>query len=117
MVRGSPMARARLDNAQGLLRANMYGRARIDAQDERSSVLVPRDAIQRAKDVSLAFVRLQDDLYETRRVRVGGQTDDLVHLTSGVQAGELVVTQGSFLLKTETLKGSIGAGCCEVERK
>jgi hypothetical protein len=26
-----------------------------------------------------------------------------------------VVTTGSFLLKTETLKGGIGAGCCEVE--
>jgi len=28
-----------------------------------------------------------------------------------------VVTEGSFLLKTETLKGSIGAGCCEVETR
>ena len=30
-------------------------------------------------------------------------------------AGESVVTQGSFLLKTEILKGNIGAGCCEVD--
>jgi Cu/Ag efflux pump CusA len=27
----------------------------------------------------------------------------------------MVVTVGSFLLKTETLKGSIGAGCCEAK--
>jgi cobalt-zinc-cadmium efflux system membrane fusion protein len=36
-------------------------------------------------------------------------------VTRGVAPGEHVVTVGSFLLKTETLKGSIGAGCCEVE--
>jgi cobalt-zinc-cadmium efflux system membrane fusion protein len=32
-----------------------------------------------------------------------------------VKAGDEVVTEGSFLLKTETLKESIGAGCCVVE--
>jgi hypothetical protein len=26
-----------------------------------------------------------------------------------------VVTAGSFLLKTETMKEGIGAGCCDVE--
>jgi hypothetical protein len=30
-----------------------------------------------------------------------------------VKNGELVVTSGSYLLKTEILKGSIGAGCCD----
>jgi cobalt-zinc-cadmium efflux system membrane fusion protein len=33
----------------------------------------------------------------------------------GLTGDEEVVTTGSFLLKTEILKGSIGAGCCEVE--
>jgi cobalt-zinc-cadmium efflux system membrane fusion protein len=36
-----------------------------------------------------------------------------VDITRGVTPGEDVVTVGSFVLKTETLKGSIGAGCCE----
>jgi cobalt-zinc-cadmium efflux system membrane fusion protein len=35
-------------------------------------------------------------------------------ITEGLRAGESVVTDGSFLLKTETLKESIGAGCCDV---
>jgi cobalt-zinc-cadmium efflux system membrane fusion protein len=33
---------------------------------------------------------------------------------TGLKGGETVATRGSFLLKTEILKGSIGAGCCEV---
>ena len=42
---------------------------------------------------------------------------DLVDLASGIEPGEEVVTDGSFLLKTETLKDSIGAGCCDVETR
>jgi cobalt-zinc-cadmium efflux system membrane fusion protein len=38
-----------------------------------------------------------------------------VEVLRGVRHGEDVVTTGSFLLKTETLPGSIGSGCCEIE--
>jgi cobalt-zinc-cadmium efflux system membrane fusion protein len=76
-------------------------------------VAVPRAAVQRANGADVVFVRLTDTLYETRRVETGTRTDGWVEITRGVAAGEDVVTVGSFLLKTETLKGSIGAGCCE----
>ena len=111
------MARARLANPDGILRANMYARVRIAAGDARGSVAVPRKAVQRAFDVSLVFVRLAEDSYETRRVEVLPGSGEFVELAKGVRPGEIVVTEGSFLLKTETLKGSIGAGCCEVETK
>lgn len=108
-------ARVALDNADGALRANMYGQARIAAGDGRPVVLVPRAAIQRAKGATLAFVRLAPDQFEARRVELGAGRDDSVEVTKGVRPGEQVVTEGSFLLKTETLKGSIGAGCCAAD--
>ncbi|MCK9419157.1 MAG: efflux RND transporter periplasmic adaptor subunit [Nitrospirae bacterium] len=112
-------ARVRLANPEGLLRANMYGQARISVGDSRSSSAVPRDAIQRAKSVKLVFVRLAPNEYEARRVQVasGSSNGDLVEIASGVEVGEEIVVAGSFLLKTETLKDSIGAGCCEVDNK
>lgn len=110
-------ARVRLPNGKGALRANMYGRARI-ASGARSSALVPRGAVQRAKSVQLAFVRLKPDEYEARRVEVSSTRDGMAEITSGIEAGEEVVVAGSFLLKTETLKDAIGAGCCaEPEKK
>ena len=109
------LARIPLANASGSLRANMYGQGAISVAANREGVVVPRAALQRAKSVSLVFVRLQDDHYEARRVEVGETRGDHVAITKGVRAGERVVTTGSFLLKTETLKGSIGAGCCEVD--
>lgn len=107
------LARARLANPDGVLRANMYGRARILVGEDRQGVAVPRGAVQRAKGVPVVFVQLAVDLYETRRVRLGPPSGGLVEVAQGVRPGEQVVTQGSFLLKTETLRGSIGAGCCE----
>lgn len=108
-------ARVALDNPEGRLRANMYGAAFIELGDSKPTVMVPKEAVQRAGSATLVFVRLAQDVFEARRVRVGLSEGDLIEILEGVEAGEPVATTGSFLLKTETLKGSIGAGCCDVE--
>lgn len=108
-------ARVKLANPDGALRDGMFARASVARAGDPGTVVVPRAALQRAKGVSLVFVRLGDDVFEARRVQTGAADGDLVQLLGGVKAGEQVATDGSFLLKTETLKGSIGAGCCDVE--
>jgi cobalt-zinc-cadmium efflux system membrane fusion protein len=108
-------ARVALDNADGALRENLYGRATILGDAAVSAVVVPSAAVQRAGDVYLVFVREEDDVYVAKRVRVLARQGDRVRIAGGVEASDLVVTTGSFLLKTETLKDSIGAGCCDVE--
>ncbi|HZM00312.1 MAG TPA: efflux RND transporter periplasmic adaptor subunit [Planctomycetota bacterium] len=104
--------RVRLENPQGLLRANLFVRARILLAREEVRVLVPRSAVQRAREAQLVFVELEPARYEARRVVTAAARGDRIELLAGVRPGERVVTQGSFLLKTETLKGEIGAGCC-----
>lgn len=106
-------ARVTLANPDGVLRANMLARARIALGAVRPSVTVPPAAVQRVGDLQLVFVELGAGDYEVRRVTIGVAERDRVEVIAGLTAGEVVVTQGSFLLKTETLKGSIGAGCCE----
>jgi membrane fusion protein, heavy metal efflux system len=108
-------ARASLENRDGALRANMYAKARIIDNANTASVLVPKEAVQEAKGVQLVFVQLAPDAFEARRVRTLPAEDGRVAIASDVRPGERVVTTGSFLLKTETLKESIGAGCCDVE--
>lgn len=106
-------ARVSLPNPDGALRANMFARARIAVTAPEAVLFVPRSAVQRAKTVQLVFARLTETLYEARRVHVGAADGELVEVSGRLRAGEQVVTEGSFLLKTETLKGSIGAGCCD----
>jgi cobalt-zinc-cadmium efflux system membrane fusion protein len=107
--------RVALGNSDGALRANMFGRARIATTATRNTVLVPRAAVQRARGAHLVFVKLEEDVYETRRVQVLHGNGEWVTISGRVAPGDEVVTEGSFLLKTETLKESIGAGCCDVE--
>ncbi len=109
--------RVALANPEGLLRANMFARARITVTGSGASVVVPREAVQRAKSAHLVFVRTAVDTFEARRVQVGPGDGDLVEVSGRLKPGDEVATAGSFLLKTETLKGSIGTGCCEVEEK
>jgi membrane fusion protein, heavy metal efflux system len=109
------VARAPLANPDGVLRANLFGRARIAVSDPRAAVWVPRSAVQRARAASIVFVRIADDLFEARRVAVAAIDGERASVTGRVSPGDDVVTEGSFLLKTETLKESIGAGCCAGE--
>ena len=106
-----------LQNPDGQLRANMFGQARILVGEARTAIQVPRVAVQRVKDIPLVFVRRSETEYETRRVQLGQSDENTVDVLSGLTAGDQVVTTGSFLLKTETLKDSIGAGCCEADAK
>ncbi|MDX2054023.1 MAG: efflux RND transporter periplasmic adaptor subunit, partial [Polyangiaceae bacterium] len=92
-------ARVPLPNANGALRANLYGQARIAGEGGKTAVSVPRAAVQRAKGVALVFVRLNANEYETRRVQLGASTETSYEILKGVQAGEHVVTTGGFLLK------------------
>lgn len=106
-------ARASLPNPTGQLRANMFARAAIALGDAAPVVMVPRAAVQRAKDVALIFVQRAPGEYVARRVTLGTRAGDEIEVLRGLAAGDEVVTTGSFVLKTETLRGEIGAGCCE----
>lgn len=108
-------ARAVVKNHSGVLRAGMFGEAQVQLHAPRPRVLAPKAAIQWEGCCNVVFVRKSDLLFEPRKVRLGDEAGLSRVVESGLKAGEVVVTTGSFLLKTEILKGSIGAGCCEVE--
>ncbi len=107
-------ARVELDNPEGVLRDGAFVRARIAVSGSTNALLVPAGAVQRAQGTPLVFVRKQDGLYEPRKVDLGATTGDQVEILHGIDPGAEVVTTGAFLLKTELLRDSIGAGCCEV---
>ncbi len=107
-------ARAEVDNAMGYLRANMFARAEIQVRNQQTSPVVPANAVQWEGCCNVVFVRKSETDFEPRAVHLGLATGTVYEVLSGLAPGETVVTEGSFLLKTEILKGSIGAGCCEV---
>jgi cobalt-zinc-cadmium efflux system membrane fusion protein len=107
-------ARVELPNKDRSLKAGLFLRAAIDVSDAHDAVLVPRDAVQRAEGHSLVFVRTGKGVFKPISVELAEASGDWVAV-NGIDPGAEVVTTGAFLLKTEILKDSIGAGCCETE--
>ncbi len=109
-------ARAEVENEHGFLRANSFGRAEISIRNGEPALLVPKAAVQWDGCCNVVFVGDSETRFRPCKVRLGCESGDFYEVLEGLKGDEAVVTQGSFLLKTEILKGSIGAGCCEVEQ-
>jgi cobalt-zinc-cadmium efflux system membrane fusion protein len=106
-------ARVDLPNTDRGLRAGLFVRARIEISEIHDALLVPRDAIQLAEGRALVFVRTAPGEFNPVPVRLGGHTNREIEVLDGLSPGAEVVTVGAFVLKTEILKDSIGAGCAD----
>ena len=105
--------RAELENPDGSLRAHQFGLAEIRVGDEHRAVLVPRDSVQKKDGVDLVFLPGADGRYRPQPVLLRpSDRGEFAEVAWGLEPGQRVVTAGAFLLKTEIMKGAIGAGCC-----
>ena len=105
--------RAELPNPAGQLRDGQFGRAAIRVLDGEPRLVLPTSAVQWDGCCNLAFVRHDEQTFRPRKLRLAGRVGAGYVVAAGMAPGDVVVTTGSFLLKTEILRGSIGAGCCE----
>jgi membrane fusion protein, heavy metal efflux system len=106
--------RAEIPNPEGKLRAHQFSKARIRIEEPHKALTIAKAAIQRYENADLVFLMQKGAAYRPQRVRTRPiDRGDIVEVTWGLKPGQVVVTDGSFLLKTEIMKGSIGAGCCD----
>jgi membrane fusion protein, heavy metal efflux system len=100
--------RIELTNAGGRLRPEMLARAELPVGEKKAGLLVPQDAVQQVNGQDAVFVRLSADHFVVRPIQAGDSAQGMVRVVSGIQAGDQVVTQGSFLVKSQLLRSSIG---------
>jgi len=105
--------RAEVANADGSLRDKMFAQARILTRHAPQAVLVPPSAIQRIEGQPIVFVKLGDDLFEARGVKVGAQYNGHVEVLAGLKADEWVVVTHGFAVKSQLLISRLGAGCAD----
>lgn len=110
-------ARAELENEDGLLKAYLFGTATILAGRDETALTIPKSAVQWEGCCNVAFVRGDEEgtTFRPARLLLGFDAGDRYEVLAGLSGGESVVTRGSFVLKNELLKDSMGAGCCEVD--
>jgi Cu(I)/Ag(I) efflux system membrane fusion protein len=63
---------------------------------------VPESAVLPTGERSLVFVDLGDGRLAPREVQLGTRADGYIEVRSGLNAGEIVVTSGNFLVAAES---------------
>ncbi|HLG16980.1 MAG TPA: efflux RND transporter periplasmic adaptor subunit [Blastocatellia bacterium] len=99
--------RCEVPNPGSRLKLEMFARIDIPTSTGRDAVMIPSSAIQHIEDKPVVFIKTGDGQFQKREVQLGAESDGWVEVTSGLNAGEVVVALGSFQLKSALLKDQI----------
>jgi len=107
--------RARIDvaNPDGALRPGMFARVRISdphETDGRPTLAVAAASVVSLGGEDVVFVSKDEGRFEIREVKTGRKLGDWVEILEGLEPGEVVVTEGAFLLKSEASREGMGEG-------
>lgn len=103
--------RATAQNRGEKLRPGMFVKAQVDVprpQSEAHPVLaVPQGALQTLEARTVVFVQTDPGVFVRRLVETGHTFEGFTEILAGVKPGEVIVTEGSFVLKSEFAKASL----------
>jgi membrane fusion protein, heavy metal efflux system len=90
--------RAAIDNADGALKPMMFASFTIITGIAATAPAVPQSAVVYEGDQARVWVAGGDGSLALRQIRVGRTADGLIEVTSGLSAGEKVVTKGTVFI-------------------
>jgi cobalt-zinc-cadmium efflux system membrane fusion protein len=103
----STVARATIENTDGQWRPGAAVRARVTVSERQAALVVPIGALQSYEDETVVFVRSGDE-YAPRIVKIGQRDGTHAEVLAGLEAGEQVVVEQSYLIKADLEKASAG---------
>lgn len=96
---------ADIPNKNFSLKPNMYAEMVVDI-GTKDVIAVPNGALQKYGDFNFAYVKVAPNTYEERKVEIGQHNDKYTEVKSGLNIGEVVVSNGGFSLLGESIKSS-----------
>ncbi len=103
------LARLVLPNPEGRWRPGMFVTAHVVTGRREAPLAVPSGAIQTLNGRPTVFIEEEGE-FEPREVRLGETGEAFAEILEGLKAGEPVAVQGTFFLKSEAGKESMGEG-------
>ena len=79
----------------------MFVDVSIGARSARSLVMVPKGAVQTVGTQSVVYVSTGPGRFVQRDVTIGDAMGNEVAISSGLEPGDAVVTEGAFFLRAE----------------
>jgi multidrug efflux pump subunit AcrA (membrane-fusion protein) len=101
-------ARIEVDNRDGRLKPGMFADIEITTDVLQDALVISDAALQTEEDKQIVFVALDANRFQKRVLELGLEHGGKVQILGGLKEGEKVVTEGSFILKSEMLKGELG---------
>lgn len=101
-------ARVSIENPAGLLKFGMFLDAAVRTGAHFQGVAVPAAAVQNGAAGPFVFVKTGKTAFEPRAVELGRERDGQLEITKGLKAGESVVVENAYLLKSEMMKSQMG---------
>lgn len=105
--------RATVKNADLALRPGMFCEVRAELGAEEEILAVPRDAVLSDEGRDFVFAHWKDDYYMRRFITKGRDFPDVIEIRGGLKAGERIVQEGAFIMKSDVLREKMGAGCAD----
>jgi multidrug efflux system membrane fusion protein len=99
---GTGKLKAIFDNTERALWPNQFVNVHLLLEVRKNTLVVPAAAIQRGPQGTYVFTVKQDQTAEMRKVDVGLSEGNLTAVASGLQPGEMVVTDGQDKLQPGT---------------
>lgn len=114
--------RIEVPNPRGELRLGMYADVVVTSGASTSVPVIPRSAVQNVGDRTVVYLADPKDAgkFIEREVRLGQSSGAQVEVASGLQAGDVVVTAGSFFVRAERerlgLRPAVSTTAADVSR-
>lgn len=104
--------RVEIDNPDGQLRPGLFGSLRLaSGQPTSTSVVVPLSAVQTVDNRTVVFVPGHEDgEFAAHPVTTGREDTRQVEVLEGLEPGARIVVEGTFILKSELMRGELGHG-------
>ncbi|MBM4372547.1 MAG: efflux RND transporter periplasmic adaptor subunit, partial [Deltaproteobacteria bacterium] len=88
-------------NPEGVLRPGMFATAYVKVPTQGGHPLVPSTAVLTDEGQAFVFKPFRDGYWVRRNVTLGRTVNDAVEILGGVALGDVIVTEGAFLLKSD----------------
>ncbi|EKD81163.1 MAG: efflux transporter, RND family, MFP subunit, partial [uncultured bacterium] len=98
-------------NSDELLRPGMFIEGTLQIGKSQQRPVLPASALLEDEGNSFVFVKHNDSMYIRRDITLESRHGDTIVVGSGIDEGAEVVIEGAFLLKSDILRGKMGAGC------
>jgi cobalt-zinc-cadmium efflux system membrane fusion protein len=108
------LVRAVVRNASAKLRPEMFATVKVELGEPRVGIDIVSGAVQLLDQRPVVFVAHPNDKggarFERRDIEIGATTGARVQIVRGIGPGDLVVTDGAFMVKSEFARAQVPAG-------